>query len=256
MFTLKNLSKRTTFIIASVVILALLLYCFLTPASFRLQASIIGFVGSVVATILVLWFAKRLKSFFISLIMPFFLLLALFFISYFFQSLSLSFNVLFSVVATIIYYFTLLSINVFLVAEDRQNGIPLLRPAGTYAFLIVQFALFLLVALLYKIPVPILGATPMAFFIVYFLGLSYFWSQGEIALGRGLAITVAILSSQFFYALSFFPMEDLFRSLIVNAGFYVLVNTLYSLEKNTFRTKQIVEYTTIFAGIILFISLV
>ncbi|MBU1104316.1 hypothetical protein L6255_00955 [Candidatus Parcubacteria bacterium] len=253
---LKLSQKRPRFILASAITLAFLAYCFLLPAGFRLQAALIGFTGSFLVTVLALGFARKNKSFLISLIIPFFLSLALFFVSYFFQSLSLLFNALFCVIATIIYYFTLLSLNVFLVSEEKEIEIPLLRPASTFAFLIVQFTLFLIVALIYKIPILLLVATPITFFVCYFMGRAYFWSQGELGLGRGLAIVVALFCSQLFYALAFFPLEDLFRSLVVNAGFYTLVSSLYSLEKNTFRTKQVLEYLTIFAGILLFISLV
>ena len=130
MNTLEN--KKIRFLSASVVLFVLLLYSFTAPANIRLQITVFATLVLSIISILALFFSYKQKSFLISLILPILFGFSSFMVSFFFQNLSLLFIITFSLYSSVLYYVSLLALNIFLVSDERQNAIPL---AGLSSFL-------------------------------------------------------------------------------------------------------------------------
>jgi len=253
MNTLEN--KKIRFLSASVVLFVLLLYSFTAPANIRLQITVFATLVLSIISILALFFSYKQKSFLISLILPILFGFSSFMVSFFFQNLSLLFIITFSLYSSVLYYVSLLALNIFLVSDERQNAIPLVRPAKTFLTLVTLHSLFLFITVVYKLPFPFYVQSLLALISIYLVALEYWWlvririsyaldnlEKRRRAFVSNTAFVISFLSSQVFVSLCFLPIEDFFRSLFVITTFYITSSLMESFESNLFKKKQIVEY--------------
>ena len=261
--------KRFVFLTASVIY-------FLTSTFFILnygegENPYVAFTMSIV-NILIFYFAlipsnanpgKVLNQ----MIVPASYIVASFLLLNFFPNLITLFKLAFILISVFIYYFLLLSFNVFFVVEEKGSVIPLLRPARTTFLLIQIVAAFFFFTAIYKIiltepyaEITFIFQTAVVTFTVYLFSKSYWWSQNledEITSFVGNeSLVIAFLTCFASIALSFYPTESFFRSLGLSVAYYICINFFQSVVTHRFSNKSLLEYFIIGALALFFILFV
>lgn len=174
----------------------------------------------------------------------------------YFPNLVLFFREGYIVFATVIFYFLLLSSNIFLVVSERGSVIPLLRPAKV-TFLQLQIIIaFLLFTSIFKgnligpyVEATFLVQTAVIFTVCYAFSWVYWWSQQmekEISSFTGNeSLIIAFTVSFFSLSISFFEMETYFRSLLITAAFYICINFFQSVVNHKYSNKNLLEYALV-----------
>ncbi|HHH14110.1 MAG TPA: hypothetical protein ENJ78_00185 [candidate division WWE3 bacterium] len=216
--------------------------------------------------LLSLSFGIRKQNLFKIVLMPSLLVISSYLLLSFFPNLNTFFKFSFIVFTSLVLYFMLLSLNVFLVVEEKGSTIPLIRPARTTFLLLEIYTFFLFVTSLYKVllPDPLTEATflfqfTLVFLITYFFAQAYWWSQNlesDISSFVGNeSLTVAFFVLVIAISLSFFSTESFFRALSLVATYYVSINFIESVVTHKFIKSQYWEYFLITLLIILFLIL-
>ena len=136
--------KRLKFFAATFINYALInayIYFWGTAGSFK-----IGFIFGCISVFLYIFsvlFGLTRSNFFKSISVPAVFIVSTFLILNYFPNLNLYFKLTFGLFSGLLYYFLLLSINVFFVVEEKGSSIPLLRPAKTTFLMIEVVKLFL-----------------------------------------------------------------------------------------------------------------
>jgi|GEM_PF-2872728 len=187
------------------------------------------------------------------IVVPGVYILATFLLLDYFPNLNTIFKLTFLLASGLVYYFLLLSINIFLVVHEKGSVIPLVRPAKTTFLLIEVVTLFLFFTAVYKflLPDPFTETTLIFQTIIiavtsYLFIEQYWWSQGlenEITSFVGNeSLVVAFLCAMFSISLSFYGTEAFFRSLALTACFFVSIDFFESIVTHRFNKKQFIEY--------------
>lgn len=190
------------------------------------------------------------------MIVPASYIMASFLLLNFFPNLVTVFKLAFILCSVLIYYFLLLSFNVFFVVEEKGSVIPLLRPARTTFLLIQIVAAFFFFTAIYKIvlfdpftEVTFLFQTFIVTVTSLFFAKSYWWSQNledEITSFVGNeSLVIAFITGFTSIALSFYPTESFFRSLGISVVYYISINFFQSVVTHRFSNRLLFEYFVI-----------
>lgn len=252
-----KLNKRIAFLVSSFFYLILIYYYISIDST---EGKNLFFTAFILSTLNILIFSLTIfpatldfKKLCLQMIVPLSYVFSSFLLLYFFPNLIFVFKLAFVLFSFFIYYFLLLSFNVFFVVSKKGGVIPLLRPARTTFLLIQLLSTFFLFTAVYKIVLPeplteatFLLQTVIVFFVTYSFANSYWWSQDledEVTSFIGNeSIVVAFLCSFVSIALSFYPTESFFRSLGVSVTYYICINFFQSIVTHKFFIRQLVEY--------------
>ncbi len=201
------------------------------------------------------------------MVVPASYIVASFLLLNFFPNLVTLFKLAFIIVSVFIYYFLLLSFNVFFVVEEKGSVIPLLRPARTTFLLIQIVAAFFFFTAIYKIiltdpfaEVTFIFQTAVVTLTAFLFSKSYWWSQNledEITSFVGNeSLVIAFLTCFASIALSFYPTESFFRSLGISVTYYICINFFQSVVTHRFSNRLLFEYFIIGALALFFILFV
>lgn len=196
-----------------------------------------------------------------------FYVLSVYFLT-FFPLLSLYAKVVYLVAVSGLFYALLLSINVFIVSEDRGGFIPLIQPARVAMSVFFVLIVFWGSTIIYKnellINYPIINVlvAKTMFFIVFFYSLfkSLLWyiakpyDRGrtlEIDTGRvNAVVTFSVISLvQLSVLLLFFPFESYGRGLVLSVTAYVLINFAHSYIRHLFVGRSVFKYVILLIAV-------
>jgi|GEM_PF-2786709 len=249
------MNKKTLFKIASVILCVSYIVAYNAPASFKLQAVLIGFFISFVSIFISLGFGIKQKGFINYLILPVLFSASSFFTAYFFQNLKLGFAVFVATIFGVLLYVNLLCQNIFLVNAEKKEEIPLTSVSRVFTFILGQLSLFLLGLMIIKAPF-FIGIKVVLFFIATTLLSKFNFSNIKLVYKVKLEpLVVGILSSNAMVALSLFELEDIYRSLILVSLFYIHFDILENLLNSSLSKKIIGEYLLIIISIIILIKI-
>jgi len=189
--------------------------------------------------------------------LPLLFCLSMGFVQLLFSHTSLWFRVFLSSGFLICFYFSLLVLNVFLVARKRGE-IPLLRPAKTALFLLIVLTFFLgTSALLKGIPLWYLQLGSLLLFAAT-LSLDFFYflrfaSDYRDRFSLVVSFLIAFLVVEVFLALGFFPQKSFFRALSLAAIFYSFLGTAQAYSAHRMEKRTLLDFLIIFLlGLALF----
>jgi len=197
---------------------------------------------------------------------PIIFIFSSFFILNYFPNLNTYFKISFLLFSSLIYYFLLLSLNVFLVVQEKGSKIPLLRPAKTTFLLVEVISIFLFTTNVYKfiLPDPFTEVTFilqifLCFLVSYFFATQYWWSQDleqDITNFVGNeSITIAFCVSVIAASMSFFSTESFFRGLAISSVYYISISFFQSIVTHKFVKSQFIEYIFISFVVLFFLLL-
>lgn|SRR3989344_1543104 len=209
-------------------------------------------------------FGLKIGSFIRSLSVPLIFIFSSFYVLNYFPNLNVFFKLAFGVFSSFVYYFLLLSYNVFFVVEEKGSSIPLLRPARTAFLLIEIVALFLFLTSLYKfvLPEPLTEGTflfqaVIIGFVTYYFVEQYWFSQNleqeVISFVGNESLTISFMITISAISLSFFSTESFFRALALSTVFYVSITFFQSVVTHKLNRLQYIEYIVIFLIVICFL---
>jgi len=248
--------KRVGFGIASAVFTVTVVACFLTPPEVKLQGVGIGIIVALLASLAAVRYSFTVKGFWRPLPILFLLVISSFFFSYFYQNLNIKFILFLSVFSGALNYIMLLASNVFVVSVEKGSDIPLTAPARTFMLLLCQHIIFISSVIIFKVPVPFYVQLPVFFITIFILAKSNFSLQKINQRFLWESFFVAMFLSQAYFCLAFVRTEDIFRALVLVAGFYVCTNAFETLANFSFRKKQVLEYVGIFLALAVMILFV
>ena len=215
-------SKRILFLFSSLTFFAIgFLFILLKGEGASLRYTLFLSLIPILTLFISLGFGISKQNLFKVLLMPILMLISSYLLLSFFPNLNTLFKLSFIIFTSLVLYFTLLSLNVFLVVEERGSTIPLIRPAKTTFLLLEIYTLFLFITSLYKILLPdpfteitFLLQIILVFVVVYFFAQAYWWSQnlendissfvGNESLTIGFFVSVIAISLSFFFYREFF----------------------------------------------------
>jgi hypothetical protein len=252
---LNKIPKRIAFIASTVIYFSLALFYILAfPTGFNLKLTFwFILISALVFLVTCLFITFSLKTIIKIAAVPVVYVTASFLVLNFFPNLNTLFKLAYVFFSTFLYYYLLLSINVFLVVHEKGSVIPLVRPAKTAFLLIEVVTLFLFFTAVYKIllvdpftEITFVFQTLIIGVVSFLFAEQYWWSQdleNEITSFVGNeSIVIAFLCIMFSISLSFYDSEAFFRSLALTTCFYISINFFQSVVTHRFKSNQFIEY--------------
>lgn len=164
-----------------------------------------------------------------------------------FPNLSLPFRFVIAAIVSLVYYATLLVLNIFIVVETRRKSIPLYRVANTWSQILIVIASIPFYAGVFKLPIhPLLqvGVVTISSFtlILFFLKLL------ELEVGV-FDLNLAVLTDFWIALLSisilFLPFEASFRGLFLSSVLLFGLGYIQGYLKHTLTKRILLEYLII-----------
>lgn len=261
------ISKRVKFgFITGINAILLAIYVLFFSDGFNLLIAFIFSLVSIFLFGLVLVFGITRHNFAKSLPVPTIFIFSSFVVLHFFPNLNIYFKLAFAMFSASVYYFLLLSLNVFYVVEEKGSSIPLLRPAKTTFLLIEVTSLFLYFTVLYKfiLPDPFTEVTfivqsGIVLAVSFLFAMEYWWSQNmeqEITSFVGNeSLTIAFIVCAVSLSLSFMSTEAFFRAMALIVTYYVCLSFFQSVVTHKLQKGQYLEYVFLALIVVLFLAL-
>ncbi|MCL5004056.1 MAG: hypothetical protein M1352_02180 [Patescibacteria group bacterium] len=238
------MSKRNRFLLFTIVLTFLLTLVPIAPKVWQFPAVIALAVTAVLFALLNLFEFLEGIEFFTLLAMAGLLTLGMGATLLHFPNFSLAFRIVFYGIFFVLYYTTILSMNIFNVANEQP--IPLLRAAYTAAFLVTVFCTLPLFTVLYKFYWGLLWDSLVIFAVAFILSFQSLWTvflpREENRMVFVSSLIVALILTETSIVFSFFPLETFFRSLTLSAFFYIYLGFAHQHLKKTLTLRNVAEY--------------
>lgn len=170
-----------------------------------------------------------------------------------FPNLSILFRLLICLVFSVLYYVSLLVLNIFVVAGSRGKSIPLSRAANTWSQILVVISCIPFYAGVFKLPVHPLFQIITIVTSSFLLGLFYLKMQeSETDVFRPvLPLSVSLWVLSMTASILFMPFEAAFRALFLASVMLFGMGFIEGYIKHTLTKKTLIEYLIITVSFLL-----
>ena len=164
-----------------------------------------------------------------------------------FPNLSILFRILSLIIVLVVYYITLLILNIFSVVFEKGKVIPLYRVAITWEQILIIVVSIPLFAGIFKLPIhpflQVFAITLSSFSLMLLFLWSLDFEVGEVDMNLSILTSFWVLTLS--SAILFLPFEALFRGLFLSSILLFGLGFNHNFIKHTLSEKIIFEHVLI-----------